>query len=181
MPTITSDKVKQGAKFSRVSYGEVVSVSFSSVTVRNETGLTWDITRQIFDKEFVLANVVESETTCNQTELIQTIKSNQRVVMTVNFNKQPKDRDVYTAIKEVIDEAADSGQAPKPAAVKKVIREATTGPERTMIGRHYGAEGDRGRLFFHDMEATSGPPTRTVDPRTVNWAIINGVKYIVSS
>ena len=56
-----------------------------------------------------------------------------------------------------------------------MLKDATAGEERTMIGRHYGVTDEFGRLRFTAMEKDGG--LRLVDPRTVEWAIIDNIKY----
>ncbi len=106
---------------------------------------------------------------------------NPGVAITVNFNKQVKDADV---VKEVMD--AYSGSTPKvfEVALKKAVKSALTGVERTMIGRHYGDMNEFGRVNFIDMEETRTPGSydnrlRQVDPRGLNWFICRGIKYTV--
>jgi hypothetical protein len=78
-------------------------------------------------------------------------------------------------------------QADFEKAVKKNLADALTGEERTMVGRHYGRTDEFGRIKFIDMEAPGGydeakdsdSRQRLVDPRTINWAILRGVKYEV--
>lgn len=70
---------------------------------------------------------------------------------------------------------------------KKAVNAAIEfkGEERTMKGRHYGATDPGGRYHFVDMEQENDSSkdydtrNRLVDPRTLNWLIVNGVKYQV--
>lgn len=165
---------KAGDFFSRLSYGEIVSVGPDFVTVRNEKGNAWDVGRQIFDDEFVVATVYQKEEEVNQTELIQKITGAQRVAITVNFNKQAKHTDLVDQVHEWL-----TGDAPKnKRALSKELKTVTAGPERTMTGRHFGTTDDRGRIQFLDVE-NANKGMKLVDPRSVNWAIIEGVKYVV--
>jgi len=65
------------------------------------------------------------------------------------------------------------------------LKTALEGEERTMVGRHYGSQDEFGRIKFIDMDAKLDPAKdydtrqRLVDPRTLNWLILKGVKYIV--
>ena len=71
-------------------------------------------------------------------------------------------------------------------AFKKAVSKAIDlkGEERTMVGRHYGTQDANGRVSFVDMEVetkASGYDARMrlVDPRTLNYLIVGGVKYVV--
>ena len=52
-----------------------------------------------------------------------------------------------------------------------------------MKGRHYGNIDDLGRIHFIDMEVEKGDNpdydgrSRQVDPRTIQYLIVNNVKY----
>ncbi len=161
-----------GEKWSRHSYGKVVGLNLvdNTVIVQNETGFEWQVGMPIFEKEFKLATPFQKEEKLNQTDLIRKIEENQRIAMTVNFNKQVDEKTVADKVEGMIKE----GKVPTRRTLLKRVRELLVGEERTMVGRHSGAKDDRGRLHFTDMD--KGP--RLVDPRTINWAIIDGVKYV---
>ena len=69
------------------------------------------------------------------------------------------------------------------AAIKKAVKHGLEGEERVMIGRHYGASDDFGRVHFVDMEVVKDASKdydtrmRLVDPRTLQHLIVNNVKY----
>lgn len=92
--------------------------------------------------------------------------------MTVYFRKKPEHKTLTGLVTELLD-----GNINRPGLRKlsTMLKEATAGEERTMIGRHYGVSDEFGRLRFTAMEKDGG--LRLIDPRTVEWAIIDGVKY----
>jgi len=59
------------------------------------------------------------------------------------------------------------------------------GKLRVMKGRHYGHQDTNGRVSFIDMEITRDASkdfdtrTRLMDPRTIQWMIVNKVKYVL--
>lgn len=53
------------------------------------------------------------------------------------------------------------------------------GKERTLRGRLIKPEPILGRSMVHDFDVVSGSPIRLVDHRTINWLILNGIKYVV--
>lgn len=165
----TKTQVQAGAVYSRQSFGTVVSVGVAAVVVRNEEGVEWTISRSIFDKEFVVADQFDEEVTCNQTELIDLIMRNPRTAMTIQFRKQVKASEVTKAVRTAL-ETLEPGSRKFASAIK----EAVAGEQRTMLGRHYGDTDGRGRLNFMEH----GVGLRLVDPRTVEFAIIRGVKYV---
>lgn len=167
--------------------GDVLSVSqFVTVT---------DIGKSIFDTWFDViteknqrfriqgrlegmcnsASYVSSTKTISRTELIEVFNKNSGVVMTVNFNKKV---DVEKAKKDLITAINGSKLSEIKDAVSKTINSVAEGEERTMVGYHNGEYNDFGRMEFHDMHVTQGYNGRQVDPRTLNWMIVKGVKYI---
>lgn len=178
MPKSKTNKLKPGTKFSRLSYGEVVAVRGASVHVKNEDGMDWTISAGIFEEEFYTPDQYTEVKEVNRTEMIEAILSNPRVAMTVSFKKKPELRAIKELVSGLWDDAAGGAKKPGPVVLGRKLKPVLEGEERTMIGRHYGAQDDTGRLQFHDMEA-SGHPLRQVDPRTVYEAVIANVKYVL--
>jgi len=119
-----------------------------------------------------------------RTELTELVITSARLAMTVNFNKKVAVADVKKALHALY---PNKGGIVSQAQFKKNVNKAVDlkGEERTMVGRHYGTTDSTGRLQFIDMKAIKkvgadyDSRQRLVDPRTLNWAIINGVKYEV--
>ena len=69
--------------------------------------------------------------------------------------------------------------------IASAVSDALVGEERTMVGRHYGSQDEFGRIRFIDMEEKKDDTKdydtrqRLVDPRTICWLILRGVKYKV--
>lgn len=163
--------LKPGDKWSRHSYGEVVASNLRSIRVKNENGLEWTIDADLFEKEFNVADQFQSVLTVNRTEMVEKITQAARLVMTVHFRKKPEHKTLVDTVNKLL----DGSTRPKPRALSKLLRDAAAGKERTMVGRHYGTSDEFGRLQFTAMEKGGG--LRLIDPRTVEWAIIDGVKY----
>jgi hypothetical protein len=156
-------------KFSRTSFGDIVSEDHDNVTVRNEAGLVWTVSRSIFDAEFTVADRFDTEIRVNQTELIDKILKHPRTAMTVYFHKKPDPARVTQTLREFL---TDKDHTSKKFA--SAVKIALAGEPRTMVGRHYSDLDDRGRLrFYEDGEI------KLVDPRTVESAIICGKRYYV--
>jgi len=166
--------LKPGNKWSRHSYGEVVRSNRQSIVVKNDNGLEWTIDSHLFEKEFNVANQFQAVEKVNRTEMVETIVGAARLIMTVHFRKKPEHKTLVDTVTRLLD--SDLSR-PKPRALSKLLKETTAGEERTMVGRHYGTSDDFGRLQFTAMEAGGG--LRLIDPRTVEWAIIDNVKYML--
>lgn len=173
-----STKLEVRDKWSRISYGKVISVGYGNVEVQNEYGMIWTIGTDIFEKEFFTSDQFNETKEVNRTEMIATIVGNPRIIMSVHFKKKPDHKILVAAVTELLDDVHTGSELPTSRKLSTLLKTATAGDERTMIGRHYGVQDDFGRLQFTDMEAT-GSPLKQVDPRTVEWSIIGNVKYVL--
>jgi len=171
-----ASRLKAGDKFSRISYGEVVSKQFGEIRVRNEDGFTWSIGSNIVEKEFTIADQYEKTEKVTRTQMVDLIKKSARVVMSITFRKKPEHKDLVDAVEMLITEHATKKIGRRTLSAQ--LKVATAGKERTIVGRHTGAVDDFGRICFTDMEAADGR-LRTVDPRTVDRCIIENVCYEV--
>lgn len=183
--TATKPKFTTGTKFSRTSFGQIIGFNDGwngpeGYEVVNEEGLRWVIGREIFEKECQVAVQTEEDAeTLTQTALIEKIMASQRVAIVVNFNKQVDMNDAADAVNDLLDDARN-GNTYTRTQLKKQLSQIMQGEARTLVGRHYGTCDARGRIQFTDMEvAPDGHRLRTVDPRTINWAVIDGVRYNV--
>ena len=163
-----------GTKFSRISYGEVVDVTPTSVEVKNEEGLKWTVGRSIFEEEFFTPNQFAETEEVTRTAMIQVIDSNPRIIMTVKFKKKPEQK----ALVDTVQGLLDADDRPSIGTLRKILKSAVEGEMRTMVGRHQGVYDDFGRLMFTDMEADDSR-LRLVDPRTVEEIVVENVKYVL--
>ena len=165
-----------GDKWSRVSYGEITGINGRDVQIKNEKGEIWWISEELIEKEFDLAFPHETTEKVSQTALSDILLNNSSIVMTVSFNKKVNED---SAIKLLINSTIDTE-----ASAKLFAKIILKGEERIIIGRHYHHVDEFGRVQFIDMELEKDKSKdydtrlRKVDPRTINWIIINNTKYI---
>jgi hypothetical protein len=174
-----ASKLQKGTKFSRISYGEIINTRGREITVRNEAGTTWEISPDIVEDEFYTPDQFTKVNDVNRTEMVQAIVSNPRIVMTVTFKKKPDPKDLKSTVVQLLDDAEAGRKRPGVRKLASILKEATEGQTRVMIGRHSGALDEFGRLQFTDMQVTKGHNLRQVDPRTVEEAIIANIKYVL--
>ncbi len=179
-----ASKLKPGTKFSRISYGEIVSVSQQvlgegQVTVRNEAGEEWTISPHLVEAEFFTPDQFTKIKEVNRTEMVKAIVGNPRLVMTVTFKKQADPKNLKYAVLELLDDEKAGRTRPGIRKLGTILKEATEGMTRVMVGRHNGIQDEYGRLLFIDMTITSGMRLRQVDPRTVEKAIIANTKFVL--
>jgi threonine synthase len=140
---------------------------FGNIRVKNEDGLEWTIGKDIFVKEFVVADEFTKVVKASRTAILEKIITSPATAMSVCFRKKA---DTKTVAKEIMVYV----RTPRwtKAGIQKIID--TSGESRVMIGRHYGDLNEHGRIMFFDAEAKQ---MKQVDPRTIEWAVIKGVKY----
>ncbi len=172
------EQIQIGDKWSRISYGEVIGKDYRGIVVRNEKGVEWTLSNDIVEAEFVFAEQFEETEELTRTEMVQKIVSHARVAMTVHFKKKPEHKELVEAVTSLLDDEKAGKERPKPRTLSSLLKKATGGEDRTLIGRHYGVQDEFGRLQFTDMQATKFP-YKQIDPRTVEWAIIENVKYVL--
>lgn len=140
----------------------------------------------VLDKGYVevlLTSADQYETTekITRTELAELLVKNPNVAMTVNFNKKVDEKEV---LKEMLDVHRNTAPKDVEKQFKLAVKKALEGEERTAVGRHNGHINQFGRLDFIDMgkekkSSSAGYDGRQiqVDPRTINWLILRGVRY----
>lgn len=85
-------KIQAGDYWSRVSFGKVLGANGGSVVVQNEDGLEWSISRDIFEKEFTVADDYGSEGQDSRTNILKKILEYPRTAITIAFRKKVEQR-----------------------------------------------------------------------------------------
>lgn len=166
--------------FSEIQYYiQVDTLPSGGIVVLNENGQKISLSEKYVQDCLISADNYTTEEKVTRTQLAEKFISSTRVVMTVCYNKQVKSSDVKDKLASL--EGLTSAAFKK--EVGKVSKTLLEGEERIMIGRHYGHINEFGRIDFVDMEQEKGEGIfdarlRQVDPRTINWLIVDGVKYI---
>lgn len=174
--------LKQGDVLSESAFYKVEKVSGDKVQLQMDNGESVVLNQGYVDSFLTSADQFSKTEKITRTEMAELIMSHPRLVMTVNYNKQVKAVDVIAEIEEMYQNSTPKEITTK---LKKSVNKALTGEERLIVGRHYGTKDSGGRLQFIDMneakDLTKDYDTRQrlVDMRTLNWAIINDVKYTV--
>jgi hypothetical protein len=172
--------LEEGQILSETQYYIVKKLSGDKVQLQNDEGEFIVVTNDYIEKCTESAHRFSKTEKLTKTQLAELFFANTRRAMTVCFNKQVKEKDVVDEIKS----AFSSTPSQLEKQIKLSIKKALNGEERVMVGRHYGSKDDFGRVHFIDMEIekpSSGydKRQRLVDPRTINWVIVNNVKYIL--
>lgn len=179
-----SKELKTGEVLSENQFYKVVGIGHDVVELENVDGFSIKVSKEYVDKHLNSAHQYAKGEKVSQTRLIELLLKNERIAMTVNFNKKLKVADQKKKIYDLYPNKG--GKIQSEAAFKKAVNEAIDmkGEERAMVGYHYGDQYDTGRLKFIDMEETAerkgahDPKIKQVNPQTLNWIIVKGVKYI---
>lgn len=174
-------KVKE--VLSEQSFYTVEKIQGNKVQLKTDSGQMIVVDEGYVDSFLTSANQFSKEEKVSKTELTEIFLSFPRTAITVNFNKQVKEADVAKEIQEAYENSNPKEFSTK---MKQALKKGLAGEARTMIGRHFGTQDEFGRVQFIDMsiDRDFSKPTydnrqRQVDTRTLNWAIINDVKYVV--
>lgn len=171
-------KLVEGEILSESQYYKVEKIAGNKVQLVNGDG-----NRVVVDNEYVnnsLSSASQHVETkkVTKTELAEVFLQNSRVAMTVMFNKKLDNAKVTDNISTIYSKLSfGMTQADFTKQVKAVVN--LKGDERVMVGRHYGNPDVNGRVSFVDMNVDKGNPNRLVDPRTINYLIVNNVKYLI--
>lgn len=179
-------------EFSKIKVGEVLSeTSYYVVKSKTSNGLElYDAHKNIINigKEYVekilsSADQFVSIEEKNQTELIQLVMSNPRVACSIYYQKQDEKKKVGDFKAEKAAKIAEIQNAPV-SKVEKLLSDLIDNPilptipgaMRLIKGYYTGKQNERGRFEFIDMEDNN--VMKQVDPRTMEYVIVNNVKYI---
>ena len=178
-------ELKVGEVLSETQFYTVDKVKGDKVQLSTDSGENIVVNKTYAESFLASSAQHTSVEKITRTELTEKVVTSPRIAMTVNFNKKVDIKDVKKALHALYPNKG--GRIASEAAFKKNVNKAIDlkGEERTMIGRHYGTTDSTGRLQFVDMKAIRkvgvdyDSRQRLVDPRTLNWAIIAGIKYQV--
>ncbi len=183
--------INTGSILSESSFYVVKSVNKDNVTVTDDLGNEINISNQYVERVLNPADVYTSEEKKTMTELAELFINSPRIAMTVAFFKKdvPKTKTALKAEKEAM---VASFQNAKVSEIEGLVQRFIDNPITTVIpgelrimkGRHYGEMDDLGRIQFVDMELGKGTRgtdarLRQVDTRSIQYLIVNKVKYIL--
>jgi 3-dehydroquinate dehydratase len=181
------ETLKTGQALSEIQYYKVEKIAGEKVQLKNDFNEMIVVDRKYVEKCLISAHDFSEEQKVSKTEAATIFLQNKGMVMSVNFNKKVDEKAAKESIYELY--ANKGGKVLSEADYKKKVNAALKsileGEERTMVGRHFGELNELGRVNFIDMEVEKDPSKeydnrqRQVDPRTINYMIIKGVKYTV--
>lgn len=182
--------IDPGTIFSENSFYVVAEVQQDKIIVVDE--YNHRITMGLpYVKEILLcADFYEKEEQKSMTELAELFINSPRIAMTACFitkssekTKREFDIEKSAKIAEITNASLKTAATLLSDLIENPITKVIPGKERVIKGRHYGHVDDLGRVNFIDMEIKRDPTkdydtrSRQVDPRTIQYLIVNKVKY----
>jgi len=174
-----------GKIYSMTNYFVIKEVNGPNVVLTNQNGQDMKSNLNTVQKAMQSADEFIMEEKLNQTDLINIVLNNPRTAMSIYFKKQDttKGKKVYEAeIQAQADEVQKAllakGMNGVMEILKNPIKDYIPGEMRLIKGYYVGSQDDRGRFNFMDMEDPK-KLVKEVDPRTVEFVIVNNVKYIL--
>ena len=192
VPMTAPSAISVGTILSETSFYVVQSINPTNgmVDVKDDYGHEIGLSPKYAQEICVSADLWLTEEKKSMTELAELFISSPRIAMTVSYitkatEKTKKDYEHEKRAK--IDQILNATLSTTPSLLEELIENPiskwTPGHLRVMKGRHYGHVDELGRIHFIDMELQRDPSkdydtrSRQVDPRTIQWLIINKVKY----
>lgn len=180
-------KLTKTTKLSETQFYTVEQIKGDKVQLKNDLNEMIVVDAAYVEKCLVASDQIDTEKIMSRTDITNLFLSSPNVVLTVNYNKQVKEDDVKKQLHNLYPNKGGKilSEADFKSKVNAALSGALIGEERTMVGRHYGSQDEFGRVRFIDMNETNDPTKeydtrqRLVDPRTINYAILRGIKYKV--
>lgn len=182
--------VEPGSILSETSFYIVQEVQQDRVIVKDEYDHKITLPKKYIEEITICADHFETEEKKSMTELAEIFINSPRMAITVCYitkatekTKRDFDLEKNNKIAEIQNASLKNASALLSDLIENPITKVIPGKERVMKGRHYGNVDDLGRVHFIDMEIKRDPTkdydtrSRQVDPRTIQYLIVNKVKY----
>lgn len=181
------EDLKEGEKLSETQFYSVVKKGAVRAQFKADDGRLVVLDKEYIDNFLTSSTQFSESKELNRTDAAALFIASPGVALAVNYNTQVDPKKALEAMKNIYPNKKGKmlSEAEYSKKAEEILLSVTCGEERTMIGRHYGSVNEFGRVSFIDMEKEKDPTksydtrTRQVDPRTINWMIIKGVKYKV--
>lgn len=164
-----------GNRLSRTSYLEVIETRpySNELTVKNETGLTWNISKNIIEKECYSAHQFNEVKEVTRTELIEIFSQMGDSIFTCSFHKLPTPEDFLKLTR---------GENNIIRSFKEMEKDFKKfkGEERILTGYIIKVENGFGRSIVIDLEVSKEEHNlRSIDHRTLQFVINRNIKYVI--
>lgn len=188
-PKTIVETVKVGSILSESNFYTVSRIEGDFVFAKNDDGVEIRLSKAYVNQCTVSADLVNEEKEMTKTQLAELFINSPRVAMTVAFIKQGTEKtqkafnaEKAEAIRKIRQARVSDVEGLLNDLIDNPLSRTIPGALRVMKGRHFGRVDELGRVQFIDMEQARGDKEhdarlRQVDPRTIQYLIIEGVKY----
>lgn len=178
-----SQSLKVGSILSEFQIYRVAAIGNNTIDVKDGKGNIIELPKRYADEILMSADFFDKIEKKTVTEMADIVTSNPRIAMTVGFTKKGKELS-QKAYKAKIDEAVTKFKDAKVSELESLvtnlinnpISKTEAGAFREIKGISLGNINTLGRIDFMDYEEST-PTLKQVDPRTIEYVILNGTKY----
>jgi hypothetical protein len=160
--------------FSCISYLNVEKIDGAQVTVKNQLGGNWFISKDILERDMWSADHFDKEIKCNMTDLSEILESCSDTIFKVQFKTKIDPKSIEEQLTSI--KAADVKKAD---TMKKVSKQILEGKTVEITGHLVESENMLGRSLVIDLSAPCTSNIRSVDHRTIEHIIFKNVKYVL--
>lgn len=166
------EKLKTNDLFSCVSYLQVKNIEGNQVTVNNQLGGSWFISKDILNKHMWSADHFEQEVKCTMTELSEILEQCRDTIFKVQFRKKVDQKAVMERLSHVnLKDLKDEKE------IKRISKGLIEGEMVQIVGHLVASENNLGRSLIIDLNARAPHNFRQVDHRSIDFIIFKNVKY----
>jgi hypothetical protein len=183
MVQVITDHEKISCNFDKIETGEILAVTYYTKVKKKdgETLILEDLDRgtelSINGKDLIetmqSSSQYDTEEKVSLTRIVDILKHTKGSLFTVCYNKKVSENDVNEALSSI-----NKGKILSNDEIKRTVKEAYKGEERILTGFLTFIESDFGRSHAIDLSISPEKNrVRQIDHRTINWLIVNNVKY----
>lgn len=168
-------KLQVGDHLSERQHYTVIQVNGDGARLRNDRGFEYDAEIEVVEEGMVSASQATETVKVSRTELVRRL-NNSKSIFTVNYNKKTSIEDGAAKIAQWLTNVS-AGNLMSDEEHRTLAHNVQLGEDRTLVG-YVTHEGDHGRTQVVDVEVPEGEHNlRLVDHRTINWLILDSIKY----
>ena len=173
-----------GAIFSETTFYKIKATQGNNVILETQDKIEVTLNKKYVENILFSADSYKSIEAKTNTELNEIIKNNPFKAMSICFTKAAKEKSKKAYNLEVAERIEDLKNA-KVSELEELAIQLIENPPlkeipgelRVIKGYHNNNFTNQGRLNFFDME--DNYVLKQVDPRTVEYVIVNNIKYIL--
>ena len=173
-PLWNPKKLEPEQFFSCISYLKVSDIDGNKVTVTNQHGGGWLISKDILVRDMWSADHFNQVIKCGMTDLSEILETCGDTIFKVKFKKKVDAKSIEEKLSSI-----------KPASIKKddllkkLAKELVEGEECELVGHLIESDNNLGRSVIVDVKANAPNNVKQVDHRTIEWIIFKNVKYSI--